>query len=63
MNVDEAMKYAAGYEEDAEQEEGLLAGERVAIALATEVERLRAELAAMKAELEDIQRENEWRNG
>lgn len=44
MNVDEAMEAAAGFRADA----WTLFSETVAVLLASEVERLRAELAAAK---------------
>lgn len=60
MNIDEAMAYAKRVERGQ-----LLAFkyEVVIHTLSDEVERLQTELAAAKAELEDIHRENEWRNG
>jgi hypothetical protein len=49
MNVDEAMESAAAYLTHEQEGEPMFASEQVAIRLAAEVERLRAELAAAKA--------------
>lgn len=48
MNVDEAMETAAAYLTHEQEGEPMFASEQVAITLAAEVERLRAELAAVK---------------
>ena len=49
MNVDDAMEAAAAYLAHEQEGEPMLASEQVAIRLAAEVERLRAELAKAKA--------------
>ena len=50
MNVDDAMEAAAAYLAHAQEGEPLFEAEEVAITLAYEVEWLRAELAAAKAD-------------
>ena len=49
MNVDKAMEAAAAYLTFEQAGEPMFASEQVAVTLAAEVERLRAELAAAKA--------------
>jgi hypothetical protein len=58
MNVDEAMETAAEFKTDP-----MLFAETVAVVLAAEVERLRAELAAAVAELDELVNETIKRNG